>query len=404
MIKKILLIILLLLSSCTQSKEDNLEFIDPVQDVFIFSRLNDETKNRIKKANSNKEYQNYQFATHGKEVFSESLVDINNKQINLNEYKNLAIEIVSVTCSHCKNQIHLINDFVSKFDGAFIQYFDVGSKQEVLDLYTSENVEIPDNLIIITRDDRMHDYILNDLKLQMYPTLLCFKNGRISFCTDGELTIESYENVLDIGFVNTLSEQDYFDDQGNNVLNLNRSIEDVKESLSKQNQTRINNLDNDSYTSELTYRLMGRHVDLTNVSNTSSSLYINEVKDFSEFQDSQLVLIYTSLKNENDINFINELISSNKDVEYLVLLSEGMDSSSNLLKTMSTSFNCPVASMLSSIPEDFNSFEVSNYPTAIFVNNSTFTGAYSNIESKEKFLEAIDMFLGKDCIAYKNNN
>lgn len=406
MIKKILLILLLILSSCGK-KENNLEFIDPVRDVFVYGELDKQTQDRIRLANGNREYKNYQFKMLNKDVFDKDLLDINGNSINLNKYKDLAFEVVSVTCNHCRNQLKYIGDFVSKFDGTFIQYFNVGNKQEILDLYGSENIKIPDNLIIISKDDAVDDYIRNYLDLEMYPTLICFKNGKVSFSVDGEVELEYYDQLLDIAFKNTLKEEELKDQNGISIFKLNRSIEDVKNDLSSKNQMRINDLDNDGKTIDLTYNLMGKALDFDNMQDTNNSIYINEVDDFNKYKDKQLVLLYTSLRNKNAVeeaDFINELISVDDKVEYLVVLNEDIESSSKIIKDLNISFKCPVVSLLSDVLSDFNSFAIYNYPTAVFVSNSVFTGAYSNIKNKEKFLDAIKMFLSDESIAYKNNN
>ena len=85
-------------------------------------------------------------------------------------------------------------------------------------------------------------------------------------------------------------------------------------------------------------------------------------------------------------------------------LVEGFESSSAALNNMSVKFRCPAVSMLASIPKDLFGFGLVNYPTAVFVDRGVFTGAYSNIESKEKFAEACELFISDGSIAYKRNN
>ena len=58
MIKKILVLLLLFLCSCSKDSKQ-LEYLDPVKDVFIFGELDGDVQNRIKAANGNKEYKNY---------------------------------------------------------------------------------------------------------------------------------------------------------------------------------------------------------------------------------------------------------------------------------------------------------------------------------------------------------
>ena len=54
MVKKILVLLLLFLCACSNNAKQ-LEYIDPVKDVFIFGELDSSVQNRIKEANGNKD-------------------------------------------------------------------------------------------------------------------------------------------------------------------------------------------------------------------------------------------------------------------------------------------------------------------------------------------------------------
>ena len=120
-----------------------------------------------------------------------------------------------------------------------------------------------------------------------------------------------------------------------------------------------------------------------------------------------MTLFFTYLRDNSEtekVKQINELISSDEGIEYIVVLIEGLESSSAALKDMKIGFSCPVVSVLGYMPDDFFGFGLIAYPTAVFVDRGTFTGAYSDIESKEKMAEAISLFLSDECIAYRRNN
>ena len=87
-----------------------------------------------------------------------------------------------------------------------------------------------------------------------------------------------------------------------------------------------------------------------------------------------------------------------------LVLNEGTDQSSEILRKLENRFNCPVVSMLGPIPEALMIYDVDVYPSAIFINKSTFTGAYLSIDNIELFNNAIEMFLTDNSIAYKENN
>ena len=397
------------LSGCKPQEEEPveeiIEYVDPVRDIFIYSALDSSVQYRISKANGNKEYSNYQFKMLFKDVYEGELHDINGNKVDLKEYDKLIVEVVSVECSHCKKQNENVGSFVDHFDGTFIQYFNVGDEDEIKQFY--EDIKIPEDLIIISRDEGFKDYFLNELGLKKYPSMLAYYDGKVSFMNDGETDIIGFREFCNIAFEERLNKEDFIDRDGNDLLNINRTIDDVKNDLSIVNQNRISELDNDEYSEELTYSLMSQKVDFTKMSNKKSDIYINEIDDFTIYQDDELVLLYTFLRDNSEtdkVDFINELIEDNPDLSFIVILIEGMESSSAALKNMKVKFDCPVVSTLGYIPVDFFRFSIAGYPTAVFVNKGTFTGGYSNIKDKETFKKATEIFLGEGCVAYKVNN
>ena len=402
------MLMVFLLIGCSSRQDEtneNIEYIDPVKDIFIFSALDAGTQYRIRKANSNKDYSNYQFKMLFKDVYNSKLHDINGNEIDLARYEKLILEVVSVDCAHCKKQIELIGDFVRYFDGTFIQYFNVGTADEIREFYG--DIQIPENLIIIERDEKLKDYLLDELGIKKYPSMLGYYEGKLSFMNDGECDLIGFREFCEISFIKRLSEEDFFDENGNDLLNINRTTDDVKNDLSSANQKLIKDLDNDGYTEELTYSLMSQKVDFSSFSNRKSEVYINEIDDFSVYEDDELVLLYTYLRDNSQtdrVDFINSLIEDNSDLKFIVILIEGAESSSAALKNMNRKFRCPVVSVLGYIPEDFFRFAITAYPTAVFVNKGVFTGGYSNILDKQTFKKASTIFLGEGCIAYRHNN
>ena len=415
-LKKIILFstISILLLSCTKQgvpdipvAEEKEEYIDPVKDVFIFGEIEADLRQKLKTANCHGDMNNYQFAMLGKDVYDGELTDIDGNAINLKDLEAFYLEIVSVNCSHCKKQLHVMDSLIEGEELPFIQYFNVGTKEEILEMYDSEGVELSEKMIIIAEDEGMKAYTKKMLKMKSYPTLLTCKEGKITFDAVGELDQESIEQVRHFGFSDVLDAHELKDQDGNELLSLNRSIDDLKDDLSDENIVKIEVLDNDDYTADLTFRLMGKKLDFEAISNPRSEVYLNEIDDFTVYENEELVLLYTYLRDNSEtdkVEFINELIASDPDVKYIVVLVEGLESSSAALKNMKIRFNCPVVSVLGRMPDDFFGFGLVNYPTAVFVEKGVFSGAYSNIPDKEKFAEAIGVFLKDGCIAYKKNN
>lgn len=413
MLKKVILFcITILLSGCVNTPNvqeplnDNV-YIEPINDSFLFAQLDNDLQNRIKQANGNKEYGNYQFAMIGKSSYDGELKDINNTTIHLNDMDEYLLEVVSVDCSHCKDMLLQHIEQMATSDIKTIQYFNVGDNESIKSLYKELDIEISSDITIISRDEGLNSYIKDVLTAETYPTLVAYKGGKVSFDASGYLDNKQLDAFYDCGFSSPIDFYSIKDSSGQILLDTIRTKKDVENSFSKENLKKLESLDNDSFTKDYTIRLIGKHLDFDKISNQMSSIYINEVEDFNIYKDKDIALIYTYLRNETDIEkveYINSLIESNSDIEYIVVLIEGLDSSSSAYKKMNTKFNCKVVSVLGYCPDDFFTLGISNYPTAIFVEKSTFTGAYSNIDSIDSFNKAISMFIGKDSIALKDNN
>ena len=382
------------------------EYIDPVRDIFIFDKLDPTLKNKAKAANGNKDLQNYQFKMLFKEAYDGQLFNLNGDPINLTDYDQFLLEVASIECSHCRKMLHIIEAFKAETDIPIIQYFNVGDVKQIRKIYEEEGLEISDEQIIIGHDDGLKAYLKN-CGIKAYPTLSAFNNHKISFVAQGETDLLAMRKVLDLGFNEPITEDDLKDAEGNNYLDLSRSTDDVKKDISKENLYRLEKLDNDDYTVDLTLRLIGKKADFGKALNPASNAFINEVEDFGRYEEKKLILLYTYLKDAGDvekINFINELIEGDQDNEYVLVLVEGFESVSTFVKEMPVRVNCPMISTLAALPEDLYGFGIVDYPTAVFIDKGTITGAYSHVEDKERFLEAIDLFLSEGSIAYKKNN
>ncbi len=421
MTKKILsfFFALLLLCACSQKpagsddgkEEENQvtieEYIDPVKDVFIFGELSEELQEGIKEANCNEEYKNYQFKMLGTKVFDGSLEDINGRKVRLADLDRFYLEIVSVNCSHCKAQLSVMKGLAQGQDIPFVQYFNVGSREDIFAMYEEQGTEISGEMILLPEDEGMKGYVKNILGIKSYPTLITFDQGKVTFDAVGEVNESSFAAISRYGFEDPIRREDLKDAEGRDLLKLSRSVDDVKNDLSMANVLALEELDNDDFTCDLTYRLMGQKLDFDHIINDHSEFYFEQVEDYNYYKDKKLVLLYTYLRDNaqtDKVEFINSLLPGHDDVEFIVVLVEGMESSSAALRNMKIGFNCPVVSVLARMPEDFFDFGINAYPTAVFVDRGTFTGGYSAVEDKEKFDRALKLFLSNACIAYRSNN
>lgn len=383
------------------------EYIDPVKDIFIFGELEEDLQNKLKTANCNENYNNYQFKMWGKPAYEEKLTDIYGNEVDLKGLQDFFLEVVSVECSHCRRQLSVMAELSKGLDVPFVQYFNVGDKESILALYEEEGVNVPEGMIILCPDEGMKDYVKDDLGVKSYPTLITYKYGAVSFDAAGEVDEVSFEMIKELGFESLIDIHSLKDADGNELINASRSTDDVWNDLSVINQKKIEEIDNDDYTKELTLKLMGKKADLSKTNPSQGDLYYSQVDDFTVFEDQKLVLFYTYLRDNaqsDKVQFINDLIDQSDGYRCLVILVEGLESSSAALKNMSAVFRCPVVSVLGKMPSDFFNFGLASYPTAVFIDKGTFTGGYSNISDVLEYKKALSMFLSEKSIAYKSNN
>lgn len=406
MLRRFLIVLLVFLCACS-STEKKEEYIDPVRDVFIYTELNEDVQERLKEANAGEEYENYQFRMLGNDVYKGKVTDIYGDPADLSAYEKIFFEIVSVKCQHCRRQLHEVGEMLKYGDVKFVQYFNVGTPEDIMNFYAEEGLAIPEDIIVIAKDSEIEEYIRYDLKIQKYPTLICFENGKVSFDMVGELDSETLKKIHEIAFIDPIDKNDLKNSEGTYVPDLLRTADDVREELSTGNLERLRELDNDELSEELTLELIGRSFDPTVYRTVNNSVYYSEIEDYSLYLDRPLVLIYECLENrlqKDRVTFINELIASESGLDFIVVLNEGTGSSSQILRNMDVVFSCPVVSMLAAIPDDLISYEITEFPSAVFINKGTFTGAYSNIAGIDEFHQAVELFLGDASIAYKRNN
>ena len=322
----------------------------------------------------------------------------------MKDYDRVFFEVVSVKCSHCRRMLHQLQEMEKPSDVLFVQYFNVGEKQEICDLYAEEEVTMRKDFFLVAHQDELADYIRHDLKIESYPTLICFKDGKVTFSIVGEFDQTKWPLITDISFANPLSREELSDEKGNYLPDLIRTSDDVKASLSKENQEKLESLGSES--EKLTLKRMGKTFSFAIVRTSHSSVYYNEIEDYSSYADKELVIFYDDL-NEGDpkekIALVNELIKTQADREYIVVLDEGMASSSSVLENSGMRYECPVISMLSAIPEDFIDYEIGSYPSAVFVEKGTVTGVCTQLDEK-RYKMAAEFFLSEGCIARKDNN
>lgn len=410
--KFLTVLVFLMLFGCNSTQEiieEETQYIEPMKEVFIFEEINHDLQNKILYANNNNEYQNYQFKMLFSDIYAEDVEDIYGNIINLKNYDHLVFDVISTECSHCKKIVsEYLKDYLTKYpEYKFVQYFDEGNKDEIMQFYSDLGVTPFDNVIIIERNDKLHDYIYNDVGMKAYPTINFFLDGKLRFSVVGELDLRAYSKAVELGFIDPIEQKDLINEDGESYLELDRSIDDVKKTLSKENQEKIASLSEDKYTEELTYKLIGSTCNYDDLLK-GNAIYISEIDDYDYYKDKQVVLLYTFLESIEDtdrIDKVNELIASNDNYEYIVVFIESTSSSSTVYKKMNRKIEgAPIVSILGKMPADFYNYGIVAFPSAVFIDKSTFTGAYSKISDAESFNQALDLFLSDNSVAYVKNN
>ncbi|MBQ1482164.1 MAG: hypothetical protein IIZ28_01190, partial [Erysipelotrichaceae bacterium] len=276
------------------------DFIDPVNDVFIFSKLDEDLQKQIKTANCNADYENYQFKMLGKDVCEEKFTDLAGNTVDLGQLGTFYLEVVSVDCSHCRKQLNVIKDLALTQDKPFLQYFNVGEKDEILSFYEEQGVSMDPDITVLSHDDVLEEYLRHEIGIKKYPTLLCFKEGKLCFSSVGEVGEEAFKTIESLCFEQGIDIASLKDENGKLLTDASRSAEDVWDDLSIENQEKIGSLDNDGYTKDLTLKLIGRKADFSRIVPGQGSMYYSQVDDFKHYEKEDLILIYTYLRDNSE--------------------------------------------------------------------------------------------------------
>ena len=406
--KKVALILLIfLLAACNTNSSDikndteTLEFIKPIEDKEIFSYLNDDAASILKSANSGKSMSNKALENLGKTLPDLTLKTIDNKEVKLSDYQNqkLVIEVVSIYCSHCKDQTYKYTDeMLDLLDGVtFIQFFIDGQEDSIKSFYKEINKDIDSRVLVCTKDDDFNAYLKNTLDVDATPTFLFFNNNALSFFKVGLLDIESFNNLYDVAIENAFDISNLTDSEGNSIFTHIRTSDDVLKDLSEDSYNKIKTLDNDDSTVNLTLNNIGKAFDFTNQLDDESS-FTSEV-NFIDYINSNLMIIRVSEYDETFFDLLNEFYKENKDVKMIVINMSDEDN-----QKMADKLDMPFCSVLNQIPEKLNEENLGTNPACIFVMQGIITGIYSNIDSLDDLTLAKNTFLTDQSIALVKNN
>lgn len=380
----------------------NSEFISPINKENIFEYLNDETKDLLYKANGDKDVDTTVLTNLGKELIEGNIVDYNGNTVNLSDYKNkkLVIEVVASWCSHCKDQAKNYSDDllnVLSDDTVFIQYFVSGNNEEIAEFYNEIDLEVPTNIIIGVNNDELTNTLIEKYDFEFTPSFYFFNNGVLTWQLVGTLDSDDYKLFEDIAFNDGLNLDMLVDNSGNSIFNSIRDEEDIKNDLSQENYAKLESLDNDGNTISYTLKYLGVDVDYYHTYSNESE-FESEVS-YVDYADSDLIVVFINEYDETIISMLNEFTSTNPNINLVCLNTSDEDN-----KLIAYKLDAKLSSIMNEIPKIFDEMEFPIFPSALFIKKGIITGAYSNIESSSKLLEAYNLFLTDKSIALIANN
>lgn len=415
-LSKLFLVSLLLISvsSCKKETDEEInndvqyEYVTPANDTGLFNYLRKDVKDLLFKANTGETLDDNQLKLFNARLYQGSAFDINGNLINFADFNNkdIVFEVVSIYCSHCKVQISKYNESIIEQNPniQFIQFFAEGDGEAIRNFYKDCNTEIDENVIIIPADKDVLDYILK-IGVNLTPSILCFRDGYLTFPRVGFTTSTAFNCFYDIAFANAFDASNLVDENNNSIFKNRRTNEDVKNDLKQEDILKLQELDNDGNTENITYSLIGQTLDYTDLFDSEDPTL--PTVDFTKYQNENVAIFYLYMTDLKDtdvgvLKMVNKIISSHPEISFInVIVDEDLSSYSKYI-SYGIELKGETVSGKSSLPKDFSKIYAYNYPTVTFVEKGTFTGAYSSCSDIKGFDSALELFIGENSIAHIN--
>jgi len=414
----VLLIMLLALSACGKKASEETEkpvekveskYVDPAVLVNYVDYLNDETKAIVKAADTTENgISNKDLLRLGKPLCGLKVTDYNGKELNFADLQNkkVILEVVAEYCDACQSQAKNLTPKLLETlpsDIVFIQYFNVGTIDQINEFYKKQEMPVPSNIIIIPQNDELKSYLTNDLQLEYYPTFLFFNNGILTWSSWGDFSSDSYKKVEDIAFKNPLDLAKLVDNNGKSIFENGKSAEEVALELSEENKIKLKAIDEDGKNAsyQTTLNVIGKSVDYSKITDVD----LNDeplIDDFTKFSDENVICFYTVLDSEvqGDYEIINQIIKENPNYKYIVLLKDGNEG----IKYNNEIVGADVSMSKANVPDDLFNLKIERIPTAVFIEKGVITGAVAAIKDAAKVKNALPLFFGDGAVALKSNN
>lgn len=403
-----LLVTLLLLCSCSYKnpKHSIDEYVKPLNEVNFYNELADDIKETLDPLYGSVTVNNNLLQMVDKKLTDLIVEDYYGNTINFNDYQdeNIILEIVQYSCEHCLKQVPLTENIVNNEGITFIQYFAWGDKEQIDDFYDRANMSMSDKVIVIPQNDELSSYVTS-LEVDSTPTFLFFNHSKLTFACIAELSYPMYQNIKEYAYKdNTYSINDFVNNEGILVFDLNRSYDDVLNDLSTINKDKLAKIDNSE---EITVNVIGKELKLNELYEANENP-IYTIDSYEKYYDKPFVVFYIGyIKNnlEKDVAIVNEFAEKHKDLNMLTILMDTKDlQTSSLFKDRKLKLSTDVVSSNAEIPKQFLDTSVVSYPAALFIQDNVFTGGCHSFASSETLERAYETFLGEESIALISNN
>ena len=411
--KKLLTVflVMLVLFGCS-SKEDNKEdrenkYIKPINVFNYYENLNDSLKDKLKTAYGDSDVDNNLIEMIGLELKDMTAVDYYGNPVYFRDLKQgkTIFEIVQYTCEHCKKQVPLTEQIMSKADDVtFVQFFAYGDIDQIDTFYDEAGQSIPKNVIVIPENKELSNYFMG-IGVDATPTFLFYEDGVVKFCKVAELSYAQFLNAYNVSYINSFTKKDLTTNEGKSVFEGTRTYDDVLNDLSTASKDKLALIDNSE---ELTINNIGKFVEFYSLYEEDENGALYKLDSYTQYVNKPLVVFYLGNINDNmkgDILLINNFVDEHPDINVLTLLMDTKDvQTSETYQNMDIELKGDFVSSNAEIPKQFIDTKVGEYLAALFIQDNTFVGGVSGIKTLDTVNRAYDTFIGGDSIALVKNN
>lgn len=214
--KKILTLglILLVLVGCSNTTTDGTTTTEKekTEHVTVYNQdyinlLGDETVQEI--YNAGLSLSNDEMAMLGDDLSSYEFTTYTGETVSLPKDGNYVLEVVGYWCTYCQALVNESHETLANNGTTVYQYFMQGDNSGVESFYEAIEMEVPDNVVILTSNEDFENYLA---KYEMYSVPLSIvvdDSNKIAMTHIGYLPVEEFVNFIDYAKSAKLYDKEY---------------------------------------------------------------------------------------------------------------------------------------------------------------------------------------------------